>query len=475
MSSLSVDVLKSLQGVETSLADRVLTSARAGMNRKIIVLDDDPTGVQTVHGISVYTDWSESSIRMGFEEAGDMFYILTNSRSFSQKKTQLVHAEIARTILEVSRQTGKAFIVVSRGDSTLRGHYPTETETLRSTFELSGDISFDGEVICPFFKEGGRFTLNDIHYVSNGEELIPAGETEFAKDASFGYSSSNLRDWCIEKYAGSLTEEQVTSIPLELLQAGDVDAVTDILMSAANFSKVIVNAVTYSDVKIFGAAYFRALSQGKEFLFRSSAVIPKVLGNISDKALLTKSELVSPDSINGGIIIVGSHVKKTTQQLEILHEQMPKIPFIVFDQHKVLEPNGLINEKERVRLEAEQYMSQGISVVVHTRRERLDIPGGTADEQLEISTAISDALTAVIGELNISPGFIIAKGGITSSDVGTKALRVKRADVAGQILPGIPVWKTGGESKFPGLSFIIFPGNVGDTDALFRIVDMLSQ
>jgi uncharacterized protein YgbK (DUF1537 family) len=61
---------------------------------------------------------------------------------------------------------------------------------------------------------------------------------------------------------------------------------------------------------------------------------------------------------------------------------------------------------------------------------------------------------------------LIAKGGITSSDIATKSLKVKLAMVAGSILPGVPVWKLGEESLFPGMHYVIFPGNVGGDDAL---------
>ena len=65
------------------------------------------------------------------------------------------------------------------------------------------------------------------------------------------------------------------------------------------------------------------------------------------------------------------------------------------------------------------------------------------------------------------------KGGITSSDVGTKALAVKKARVLGQIQPGIPVWQTGAESRFPGTPYVIFPGNVGEDGTLKAAAEVL--
>ena len=89
------------------------------------------------------------------------------------------------------------------------------------------------------------------------------------------------------------------------------------------------------------------------------------------------------------------------------------------------------------------------------------------------SVHISDALTSIIRLLTVKPRFIIAKGGITSSDVGTKGLLVKKALVMGQIKKGIPVWLTGAESKFPDTPYIIFPGNVGEVNTLREIVEEL--
>ena len=450
-----------------------LNDQRAGFNRKIIVLDDDPTGVQTVHDISVYTDWSKQTIEDGFAQPNDMFFILTNSRSFTTAQTEAVHLDIGKTIAEVSKKRNQPFIVISRGDSTLRGHYPLETDSLRKGIELNCAVKYDGEIICPFFPEGGRYTIGDVHYVKDGAQLIPAGQTEFAKDKSFGYHASNLKDWCAEKTKNTFPRKDIVSISLDSLRAMDIEGIVAQLMNVTDFGKVIVNAASYDDVKVFIAAYLMALKQGKEFIFRSAAALPKVLGSVSDRPLLTKGELVPSSCKTGGIIIVGSHVQKTTRQLEALRNSDLDIHFIEFDQHRVLEAGGLEDEAKKAIAQADELIAQGHSVVVHTRRDRLDLNTEDADKQLQISVAISDALTGIIAGLTVRPRFIIAKGGITSSDVGTKALRVKRANVMGQIAHGIPVWLTGEESLFPGMPFIIFPGNVGNDETLKEIVEEL--
>ena len=219
----------------------------------------------------------------------------------------------------------------------------------------------------------------------------------------------------------------------------------------------------------------RALADGKEFLFRCAAALPKVLGGVPDRPLLKREDLLDPGNKNGGIILVGSHVDRTSRQLAVLRDSSCPVAFLEFNQHRVLETGGLEDEAGRVLRKAEALLSSGKSVAVYTRRERLDLDSADSDRQLQISVRISDALTGIIGNLSVRPSFIVAKGGITSSDIGTKALHVRKALVKGQIRPGIPVWQTGEESKFPGLPFVIFPGNVGDDLDLLRIAENLTE
>lgn len=470
---LDLSVLNKYPPPDDNAAGKLLEERLRGLRRKIVVLDDDPTGVQTVHGVSVYTDWEEGTIAQAFAEQNDLFFILTNSRSFTIAQTEAVHVEIGSRIARVSQQTKTDYILISRGDSTLRGHYPLETQVLRREIEAHSAKRFDGEIIFPFFLEGGRYTLENIHYVKSGNRLIPVGETEFAKDKSFGYHSSDLTQWCAEKNAGKVQPEEVVSISLESLRALDLNHITAQLMQVSGFGKVVVNASAYADVKVFIAAYLSVLALGKEFLFRSAAAVPKILGRIPDKPLLTKEELVPDHCARGGIILVGSHVQKTTRQLEALQNSASPIRFIEFNQHRVLEQGGLEDEARRVVREAEQAIVAGETAAVYTRRTRLDLDTDDKDQQLQISVAISDALTSVIGNLEVCPRFIVAKGGITSSDVGTKALRVRKALVMGQIQAGIPVWMTGPESKFPNIPYVIFPGNVGEDSTLLDVVKML--
>ena len=463
------ELFAKIPAVDEAKVDTALNEEREAFDRKIIVLDDDPTGVQTVNGIHVYTDWTEESIAAGFAEENRMFFILTNSRAFQTAQTEEEHRTIAARVAAEARRTGKEFMLISRSDSTLRGHYPLETVTLARTLEESGE-RIDGEVLMPFFKEGGRFTIGDVHYVQEGAELTPAGDTEFARDKTFGYTASNMKEYIEEKTQGTFRAADVVSISLDDLRAVHVDAITEQLMAVTDFRKVIVNAVDYVDVKVFAIAMMRAMKAGKNFLFRTAAAWTKVIGGVADKPLLGRDELVVAGNANGGLIIIGSHVKKTTEQFEKLRE-LKDVKFIEFNHVLVLDPPKLEEEVRRVIMETEDAIRRGVTVAVYTGRKRFD--AGSEAESLRVSVQISDALTSIVRRLSVQPAFLIAKGGITSSDVGTKGLSVRRALVLGQVAPGIPVWQTGAESKFPGMSYIIFPGNVGAVETLRDMVKML--
>ena len=468
---LKSELFKQIKPIDENIVNEQLNAALKTLNKKIVVLDDDPTGVQTVHDISVYTDWSEKTIADGFAEENSMFFILTNSRAFTAEHTSEVHKLIAERIVAESKKTGKDFIIISRSDSTLRGHYPLETEILRKTVEANTDKKYDGEVLMPFFKEGTRFTVNNIHYVQEGDYLTPAGMTEFAKDKTFSYKSSLLPEYVEEKTHGEFKAKDTTCISLDSLRNMDIDGITKQLLSVKDFNKVVVNAIDYVDVKVFVIALINAINTGKNFMFRSAAALTKVIGGVTDKPLLSREELRANNK-NGGLIIIGSHVKKTTEQFNEL-KKCSWVKFIEFNHLLVLEPEKLTAELNRIITEAEDCVKHGQTTVIYTGRKRLDV--GSEEESLKVSVKISEAITSIVDKFSIQPSFIIAKGGITSSDVGTKGLHVKKATVMGQIKPGIPVWKTGTESKFPHMPYIIFPGNVGTATTLREIVEELDN
>lgn len=470
--AISTEILTSFQKIDEAYIDSLLKKEIEANNKKIVVLDDDPTGVQTVHDISVYTNWDKDSIRQGFEEENNLFYVLTNSRGFTEDQTTKAHHEIAEVVDEVARETGKEYIFISRSDSTLRGHYPLETQLLKADYEKNTGKTIDGEIMCPFFKEGGRFTIDNVHYVKYGEELVPANETEFAKDKTFGYTAYTMPEYIEEKTKREYKAADVTCISLEDIHNMDIDKIEAQLMGVTGFNKVIVNAVDYADVKVFCTALYRAMAKGKVFMFRTAAAIVKVMGAVTDQPLLTREQMVVKETTNGGIVVVGSHTEKTTKQVECLKE-LKDIEFIELDATLVKDDNAFEAEVSRCLAREEECIRAGKTVCCYTTRALITADTGDKEDELRLSVKISDAVQSLVGRLSITPSFVIAKGGITSSDVGTKALEVKKANVLGQIKPGIPVWQTGEESKFPLTPYVIFPGNVGEISTLKEAVEVL--
>lgn len=470
--AISTEILTSFQKIDEAYIDSLLKKEIEANNKKIVVLDDDPTGVQTVHDISVYTNWDKDSIRQGFEEENNLFYVLTNSRGFTEEQTTKAHHEIAEVVDEVARETGKEYIFISRSDSTLRGHYPLETQLLKADYEKNTGKTIDGEIMCPFFKEGGRFTIDNVHYVKYGEELVPANETEFAKDKTFGYTAYTMPEYIEEKTKGEYKAADVTCISLEDIHNMDIDKIEAQLMEVTGFNKVIVNAVDYADVKVFCTALYRAMAKGKVFMFRTAAAIVKVMGAVTDQPLLTREQMVVKETTNGGIVVVGSHTEKTTKQVECLKE-LKDIEFIELDATLVKDDDAFEAEVSRCLAREEECIRAGKTVCCYTTRALITADTGDKEDELRLSVKISDAVQSLVGRLSITPSFVIAKGGITSSDVGTKALEVKKANVLGQIKPGIPVWQTGEESKYPLTPYVIFPGNVGEISTLKEAVEVL--
>ena len=432
---------------------------------KVVVLDDDPTGTQTVHDVPVLTDWSVETLAAELANDLPAFYILTNSRSFTLDVAQTINAQIGHNLVAAARQSNSQYVVVSRSDSTLRGHFPGEVEALSNA--LSTD--FDAWIITPFFPEGGRYTIDDIQYVEENGMMVPAAETDFARDKVFGYSASNLRDWVEEKTAGKTSADEVRSISIKDLREGGPARVASLLRNLQRENVCVVNAAVYRDLEVFVAGLLNAESRGKHFLYRTAASFVQIRAGLSPRPLLTASDLDLPDS-GGGLIMVGSHVPRTTQQVNALLTQS-QIAQAEVSVNALLNETRRNEEIKRVAEQADRAIEQGKDMAIYTGREL--VTGQTAESNLSIGQKVSTGLIAILDHITNRPRYIVSKGGITSSDVATQGLRVKRAVVSGQILPGVPVWRLGEESRWSGMAYIVFPGNVGDPNALVEVVEKL--
>ena len=429
---------------------------------RLFVLDDDPTGPQTVHDVAFLTDWSKEALLSEFRTSERATFILTNSRSVTQAEAIKINAEVGSNILLASLELGKPISVISRSDSTLRGHFPSEVEALAGA--LNPDTGYDGLIFIPFFIEGGRYTVGNVQYSREGHSLVPVAETPFAKDTAFGYKSSNLREWMEEKYGGRVKARDISAISIEDIRLGGPSKVQELLEELIRGEICIVNAADMRDLDVVALAVLRAERLGKKFLFRTSASFVRSRIGQSEQQMLSRGEIASSDE-GGALILVGSHVRGSTLQLEKVLD-IPGMNGIELDVFKVIDGvPGLIRS---IINQVEEHLSRSEDVTVYTSREL--VTGESPEEYLRIGAAVTDAMSAVVAGLSVKPRYLVSKGGMTSSNVTKNALNMKRALVPGQIFPGVLVLQMGPEAKYPGMRFILFPGNVGDPEAIADVV-----
>lgn len=428
-------------------------------NRSLVVLDDDPTGTQTVHDLPVITSWGQDLLAELFREETPIFYVLTNSRSLNVDKARDLVITINQNLNEISKRTGRDFSIILRSDSTLRGHHPEEMNALLETTVEEPDL----RVLHPAFIEGRRLTFNGVHYAGENGHYLPCGETRYAEDSAFGYQSSHLSDWIIEKTGGRVSSEQIVCLSIDRIRTDNLEELAQRIRSVRKGSYIIADALSYYDIDKFCLAL---LKSQRSFVARTAASFVASIGGIEQRPLLSTEELAYQSGY-GGLIIAGSHVEKTTRQLNTLIEQTDV-------QHKVLDVSKLLEPDDRegflrqwVDL-AEVHIQNNQDLLIYTSREV--VTTYDAKENLSIGNRISTFISDLVRTLSVTPSFLIAKGGITSSVIATNSLKVKKARVMGQILPGVPVWELGNESKYPGMPYVIFPGNVGGDEALVDAV-----
>jgi uncharacterized protein YgbK (DUF1537 family) len=445
----------------------VIQSHVAASRRKVVVLDDDPTGTQTVHGIPVLTTWSVDALLSELRSAHPAFYILTNSRSLPLEEAQALNRQIGTNLRQAAVQCGVDIEVISRSDSTLRGHFPGEVDALASALGLEKHPY----LIVPFFLEGGRYTIENVHYVAEGEQLIPAARTAYAQDIVFGYSNSNLQAWVEEKTIGRIPAGRVNAIHIDTLRRKGPEAVERILSSLEKGSACVVNAASYRDLEVFVLGLLSAEEAGGCFLMRTAASVVRVRAGITPRPLLDREELAAASN-HGGLFLVGSYVPKTTAQVSALQESTG-ITSLEVDVRWLLDDARQAQEINRAAKSAARLIERGEDVLLFTSREL--IAGNDPGRSLDVGRRISASLVAIMQRITITPRYLVAKGGITASDIATQALDVRRAMILGQILPGVPVWQLGDESRFPGMPYIVFPGNVGGTDSLLHLYNIFTQ
>ena len=441
--------------------EKDIRSELAQNPKSIVVLDDDPTGTQTVYDVPVITEWTEEILENELLKS-PIFFILTNSRSLQVDKADALGELIGSRLQKLAKKHQKKLLIISRSDSTLRGHYPNEVDALVKGMGLN-KIK---HILAPAFFEGGRYTYEDVHYVKEGNEFVPAAKTPFAADNTFGYSASNLKDWIVEKSEGRVNKSQIASVSVQTLRNATSEEIKSIIEQPKT-THIIANATCYADLQALALAILKSKDA---LVFRTAASFVNAISGIALKPCLTKNEILKNTSSNGALVVIGSYVPKTTAQLAYLKERSNSL-FLELDVSHISNIEVFCNELVQLVQKANDYLKTGEDVVVFTSRKV--IKGATKKESLEIVNRVSNALISIVKKVRVRPKYILAKGGITSSDVATKGLNVRRANVMGQVLKGVPVWQLGNEAKFPDIPYIVFPGNVGDETALHELISLL--
>ncbi len=434
---------------------------------KIIVLDDDPTGSQTVHSCLLLMHWDVDTLRSGLQDDSPIVFVLTNTRSLTPESAASVTKEVCQNLkIALNAEGIDDFLIVSRSDSTLRGHYPIETDAIAQ--ELG---PFDAHFLVPAFFEGGRITRDSVHYLTIGGVTTPVHETEFARDSVFSYHHSYLPKYVEEKTQERISAEVVERFLLADIRAGSLER----LLQLSGNQCAVVDGETQDDLNRFAVDILAAASQGKRFLFRSAASILTALAALPPQPIAAEKMAQYVRQGKPGAVIVGSHVKKTTQQLEALL-QVEGTAGIEVNVARLLDDDA--NQSAALLIEIQKSTraahNAGKTPVVYTSRQELSFKD--VETRLEFGVKVSGLLMDIVRGLPSDIGFLISKGGITSNDVLSTGLALTSARLLGQILAGCSMVLTpSNHPQFPNLPVVLFPGNVGDADALGTVYQRLTK
>ena len=440
-------------------------------DRRLLVLDDDPTGSQCVAGIDVAFD-DDPALPVGvLTEPGSTCFVLTNTRALDEDEAVAMNRRILRGVLD-GGVPARGLHVVSRSDSTLRGHVIAEPLALAE--ELADhDIEVDAIILCPAMIEAGRFTEGDIHYAMVDGTAVGVGETDFARDATFGYTHSDLREFLQERSGGAVRAAEVLSIGLDDIRSGGPARVREILAGARDRRWVVVNATEYSDMEVVAEAIGELEAKGRTVITRCGPSFVRPLAGQSGARVVDPETITIPEGrLDHGLVVVGSHVGLTTTQLRAVQARGTLVEV-------ELEVPALLDERRAEHLEAVvatvRETLERDDCVVYTSRDLVSTDDPA--ESLAIARSVSDAVVEVVQRVrDARPAWVVAKGGITSHEVAASGLGIRRAEVEGQFWAGQVSLFSAREApeEVMGMPYVVFPGNVGGEQALADVVDTLT-
>ncbi len=464
------DVLASLPPVRRDGAElrASVRAMRAADGALLGVIDDDPTGSQAVHDVQVVTVMDDDVCARALGEAGTCF-LLTNSRSVGERAAAELTARAGRCLMSAAARRGARIDLVSRSDSTLRGHVLAEVAALAAVREHAQGKDADAVLLVPAFIEAGRVTAADIHWARTAGGLVPVGETEYARDPVFGYAESDLRDFIASRSGGAIRAQDVASLSLTDIRLGGPGRVRDILAGLRHRAWVVVNAIEYSDLEAVACGALLAGQQGQSLLFRTGPSFVRALAGLAPKPPLRGAELAAdPGRGDHGLIVAGSYVSRTSLQVTDLLAR-GRTAAIELDVRAAI--GGSCDVAALARQVARALRDS--DVLLYTSRAFVS---GDGPDALAASRAISAALARIVRRaLAARPAWIIAKGGITAHDIAVAGLGMRRAVVAGQLFPGLisVLRPADAAADAMGMPYVVFPGNVGGDRALTEVTDIM--
>jgi uncharacterized protein YgbK (DUF1537 family) len=439
----------------------------------LCVLDDDPMGSQTLHSVVSYLRWDEPMLRRAARSHDRLFLVVTGGRSRTARGAAAATARAAAAVLNGAAETGRPVEFVMRGDSTLRGHFAAESEALARILARAGRPPH-GLLLVPFFAEGGRVTVQDVQWVIEGSTAVPVHLTAYARDASFPFTAATLPAWVAEHWGRRLGSRPVITLDLADLRRGGPDWVADRLVAAPPGAIVIANCLIYADLAVVVAGERQAARRGVTYLLRGAASSIKLRGGLPERPLLTLTDLTGRPQPRG-LVLVGSHVPRTTAQLEQLLAR-PWASGICLD---IAPLATAATAAPAARQTVQQALAAvraawaaGRLPVVYT--SRTEVQGATPTEDVRIKRAVGRLLVYLARAALDLAGrldYLLVKGGTTAYDIATRACGASSVDVLGQVAPGVPAWRLRPPARVFGLPLIAFPGNVGDPHTLADVLE----
>ncbi len=441
----------------------------AAQDTVVVVLDDDPTGSQAVHDVPILTSWDEPSLDWALAQDAAMVFILTNTRSLPPTAVEPLLRHAVEAVDLAARRAGRPYVIACRGDSTLRGHFPLETDVVSGVLAERGH-PVDGVLLVPAYVEAGRVTVDGVHYAQVSGHHVPVAETDYATDATFGFRSSRLSEYVEERTGGRIAAADVVGIRLTDLRNGGPAAVAELLSQVHDGGVAVCDALTRDDLDTLVLGLLEAEAQGRRFVYRAGPSF------VAARVGMEGTEPVrpaAPPAGRHGLVVVGSHVQLTGRQLERVR-QLGDIRTVELDVPGLLDP---ASRETRIEDAARQVLDGLVSadVLLVTSRQRIE--GANPEDSLAIAHLVSQSLVSVVRRVRgrTTPGWVIAKGGITSHDVAVGGLGIRRATVAGQLFPGMTsVWISvddeGGSARMP---YVVFAGNVGDDESMAEAIQLL--